>query len=214
MKATRYGQVAERILNLINNNVLKAGDKIPSIRQLSQELNVSINTVKEAYWRLEAQNHIVAVPQSGFYVKKQSPEGLEKNTVDPSQMDPQEVSFCQIYGAFQDMGQCTPGVSLGIAALNPEFWPTAKMGQFFQEALRYQENETYNYLMSPGYMPLREQIARFGLSSGLDLSPEDFIITNGCHEAVFLALMVLCKPGDSVVLESPIYFNLLQLFEQ
>jgi len=214
MKATRYGQVAERILNLINNNVLKAGDKIPSIRQLSQELNVSINTVKEAYWRLEAQNHIVAVPQSGFYVKKQSPEGLEKNTVDPSQMDPQEVSFCQIYGAFQDMGQCTPGVSLGIAALNPEFWPTAKMGQFFQEALRYQENETYNYLMSPGYMPLREQIARFGLSSGLDLSPEDFIITNGCHEAVFLALMVLCKPGDSVVFESPIYFNLLQLFEQ
>jgi len=72
MKPTRYGQVAERILNLINNGVLKQGEKIPSIRQLSQELNVSINTVKEAYWKLERQNYIIAVPQSGFYVQKQS----------------------------------------------------------------------------------------------------------------------------------------------
>lgn len=75
-------------------------------------------------------------------------------------------------------------------------------------------NESYNYLMPPGYLPLREQIARLGLSGGLDLSPEEIIITNGCHEAVFLALMAVCRPGDTVVLESPIYFNLLQLLEQ
>jgi DNA-binding transcriptional MocR family regulator len=68
--------------------------------------------------------------------------------------------------------------------------------------------------MSPGYLQLRKQIARIGLSCGLDLSPDEIIITNGCHEAVFLALMVLCKPGDSVVFESPMYFNLLQLLEQ
>ena len=214
MKPTRYGQVAERILNLINNGVLKEGEKIPSIRQLSRELNVSINTVKEAYWKLERHNYIVAVPQSGFYVQKQSSDTLAKEEIDPSRLDPQKVSLCHIYGAFQNMGQCTPEVSLGIATLNPEFWPTQRMGRYFQEAMRYQEKESYNYIMSPGYSQLREQIARSGLSCGLDLSPDEIIITNGCHEAVFLALMVLCKPGDSVVFESPMYFNLLQLFEQ
>ena len=214
MKITRYGQVAERILNLINNGVLKEGEKIPSIRQLSQELNVSINTVKEAYWKLERENHIVAVPQSGFYVQKQFSDTSPKEEIDPSRLDPQEVSLCHIYGAFQNMGQCTPEVSLGIATLNPEFWPTQKMGRYFQEAMRYQEKESYNYIMSPGYSQLREQIARLGLSCGLDLSPDEIIITNGCHEAVFLALMALCKPGDSVVFESPMYFNLLQLLEQ
>jgi DNA-binding transcriptional MocR family regulator len=214
MKTTRYGQVAERILNLIHNRVLKEGEKIPSIRQLSQELGVSINTVKEAYWKLERENYIVAVPQSGFYVQKQFSDTSPKEEIDPSRLDPQEVSLCHIYGAFQNMGQCTPEVSLGIATLNPEFWPTQKMGRYFQEAIRYQENESYNYIMSPGYSQLREQIARSGLSCGLDLSPDDIIITNGCHEAVFLALMVLCKPGDSVVFESPMYFNLLQLFEE
>ena len=214
MKPTRYGQVAERILNLINNGVLKAGEKIPSIRQLSRELNVSINTVKEAYWKLERQNYIFAMPQSGFYVQKQSSDTPAKEEIDPSRLDPQEVSLCHICGAFQNMGQCTPEVSLGIATLNPEFWPTQKMGRYFQEVIRYQEKESYNYIMSPGYSQLREQIARLGLSSGLDLSPDEIIITNGCHEAVFLALMVLCKPGDSVVFESPMYFNLLQLLEQ
>jgi DNA-binding transcriptional MocR family regulator len=137
-----------------------------------------------------------------------------KEEIDPSRLDPQEVSLCHIYGVFQNMGLCTPEVSLGIATLNPEFWPTHKMGRYFQEAMRYQEKESYNYIMSPGYLQLREQIARLGLSCGLDLSPDEIIITNGCHEAVFLALMVLCKPGDSVVFESPMYFNLLQLLQQ
>ena len=81
MKPTRYGQVAERILNLIHNGVLKKGEKIPSIRQLSQELNVSINTVKEAYWKLERQNYIVAVPQSGFTSKEPVTVISPENTV-------------------------------------------------------------------------------------------------------------------------------------
>ena len=214
MKETLYGQVAEKILNLIHNGVLKEGDKIPSIRQLSRELNVSINTVKEAYWKLERQNYIVAVPQSGFYVKKRPADSSPREVIDPSRLDPQEVSLCRIYGAFQNMGQCTPEVSLGIATLNPEFWPTQKMGRFFQEAMRYQADESSNYIMPPGYKQLREQIARQGLSCGMDLSPDDIIVTNGCHEAIFLALMVLCKPGDSVVFESPIYFNMFQLLQQ
>ncbi len=214
MKATRYEQVAERILGLIHNGVLKEGDKVPSIRQLSQELRVSVNTVKEAYWKLESQNHITAVPQSGFYVKPRTDSSGTRLDTNPSLLDPQKVSLCRIYGSYQNNGRCTPEISLSIASLNPQFWPTEKMGRFFQETLRHQELESYNYLMTPGYGNLREQIARWSITCGLTLSPDEIVITNGCHEAVFLALMVLCQPGDTVVLESPIYFNLLHLLEQ
>ena len=214
MKMNRYDQVAEQILHLIQNGVLKQGEKIPSLRQLSQELNVSVNTVKEAYWKLESQNHIYAVPQSGYYVKKQWQPPAAPAEFDPSNLDPKQVSICHIYGAFQNMGRCTPEISLGIATLNPKFWPTDRMNQFFQKAMRERELETYNYLMPPGYLTLRRQIARLGIASGQDLSPDEIVITNGCHEAVFLSLMVLCKPGDTVVLESPVYFSLLQLLEQ
>ena len=213
MKNTRYEQVAERILGLINNGVWKAGEKIPSIRQLSSELGVSVNTVKEAYWLLESRNHIAAVPQSGFYVSRQSAGSTDRQAPDPRLLDPQKVSLCQIYGAFLDMGRATPESSLGIADLNSELWPKKKLGRYFQEAVRYNQNEAYNYLMTPGYGPLREQIARIGLSSGLELSPDELIVTNGCQEAIFLAFMALCKPGDSVALESPMYFNLLKLLQ-
>ena len=88
------------------------------------------------------------------------------------------------------------------------------MGRFIQEAVRDNENEAFDYLMPPGHSMLREQIARWGISSGENLAPEDIVITNGCHEAIFLSLMAVCRPGDAVVFESPIYFNLLQLLRQ
>ncbi len=209
----RNEMVAERILNLIRKGVLKQGDKIPSIRQLSRELHVSINTVKDAYWKLESRNYIVAVPQSGFYVKRQPAFNAPQDSDDPHHLDPQDVSLCRIYGAFQNLGQCTPEISLAIAELAPDLRPTAKLGRFFQQALRDQEMESFSYLMTPGHLELREQIARLGLSCDLDLSPEEIVITNGCHEAIFLALMAVCQPGDTVVLESPVYFNLLQLLQ-
>jgi DNA-binding transcriptional MocR family regulator len=213
MKITRYEQVAEKILGLIKSGVLKEGDRIPSMRQLAADLGVSVNTVKEAYWTLEKNNHIEAVPQSGFYVKKRAREH-EPVLLDPSQMDPQQVGLCQIYGAFQYSGKYSPELNLGISNLHPDFWPVEKLEKCMQEAIRYHDLDSFSYIMSPGYPELRKQIARLGLSGGMDLNPEEIIITNGCHEAIFLTLMTVCKPGDTVVYESPIYFSSLQLLQR
>lgn len=220
MKQKRYEHVADKIVTLIQNGALKEGDKIPSLRQLSRDLSLSVNTIKEAYWKLEDKNYIVAVPQSGFYVKKQSALGMAPvdtvpaETIKPQMLDPQTVGFCQVYAAFQERTGRQPKVNLGIAGLDPDFWPGEKVGRFFAEAVKSSEQDAFNYIMPPGYLPLRQQIARQGLATGLDLSPEEIIITSGCNEAVFLSLMVLCKPGDAVVFESPIYFSLLQLLKQ
>lgn len=213
-KKTRYQQVADRIRHLIENGGLREGDRIPSLRRMSDELHVSINTVKEAYWRLENQNHITAVPQSGYYVKKPPILSLEHTQVDPRQLDPQEVSLCQIFGAFQNAGQCTPEIRLAVAHLDPDFWPVDTFGRYFQEAARSQAAEAFTYLVSPGSRALREQIAQQGLFCGLDIAPDEVVITNGCQEAIFLALMTICEPGDTVVLESPVYFSLLNLLQQ
>ena len=210
----RYEQVAQHILHLIENGVLKEGDRVPSLRGLSAQMGVSVNTVKEAYWRLENRNHIVAVPQSGFYVRKQPILCNTPAAVDPAQLDPQEITLCQIFGAYQDAGQCTPEIQLAVAHIDKDFWPSETLGRYYQDAIRHDAETAFTYLISPGNRPLREQVARQGLSSGLDISPEDVVITNGCQEAIFLSLMAVCEPGDTVVLESPIYFSLLDLLRQ
>ncbi len=60
---------------------------------------------------------------------------------------------------------------------------------------------------------LRKQIAQRLLLSGCTLSPDQIVITSGCVEAVVLSLRTLCRPGDAVAIETPVYFNFLQLIE-
>ncbi len=214
MKTTQYEKIADRILKLIESGTLKNGDRLPSVRSLSQELNVSVNTVKDAYWMLENQNYIYAVPQSGFFVKDNPDFKCITKKIDPSELDPRIMNFCQVYGAFQDGENFTPEINLGISNLNHELWPLQRFNKFINDALKYNELESYSYLMSPGFYELRKQIARISLSSGMDITPEDVVITNGCHEAVFLALMTVCSAGDTIVLESPLYFSALELIDR
>jgi len=213
-KMTRYEEVSRRICHLIENGVFKEGDRLPSLRRMSEEMKVSINTVKEAYWRLEDQHQITAVPQSGYYVRKRPELTPAPPLVDPTTLDPQEITLCQIFGAFQDVGRSTPEIRLALGHLDAASWPAKTFGRYFHEAARNRPEEAFTYLFAPGSRSLREQIARQGVACGLDIGPDDVVITNGCQEALFLALMTLCEAGDTVVLESPIYFSLINLLQQ
>src|SRR5438128_9199746 len=64
-----YKQVALRIAELIEHGTLRAGERVPSVRRCSQQQNVSIATVMQAYRLLESRGVIEARPQSGYYVR-------------------------------------------------------------------------------------------------------------------------------------------------
>src|SRR5689334_10954618 len=68
-----YEVVAGRISCLIEGGTFRTGDRLPSVRSLSRQLQVSINTVMEAYTLLEDRRLIEARPQSGFYVRGRLP---------------------------------------------------------------------------------------------------------------------------------------------
>src|SRR5437879_5810262 len=64
-----YKQVALRIAELIEHGTLRPGERIPSVRELSEREEVSIATVMQAYRVLESRGLIEARPQSGYYVR-------------------------------------------------------------------------------------------------------------------------------------------------
>src|SRR5678815_264879 len=64
-----YEQVADHIVKLIDKGTLQPGERLPSIRKLSGQMDVSISTVLQAYMVLEGKDWIEAKPQSGFYVR-------------------------------------------------------------------------------------------------------------------------------------------------
>ena len=63
-----YIKIANSLEQQINNDTLKVGDKLPSIRMICRQHGVSMSTAQFAYYELEAKSLIEPRPQSGFYV--------------------------------------------------------------------------------------------------------------------------------------------------
>src|SRR5512138_3582442 len=64
-----YLQVASGLEKMIADDVLKIGDKLPSVRMLSEEYGISMGTAFQAYYHLEGKGLIESRPKSGYYVR-------------------------------------------------------------------------------------------------------------------------------------------------
>lgn len=210
----KYIAVANRVSCLIEDETLKEGDKLPSIRSMSQDFGVSINTVKEAYLYLENCNYILSKPGSGFYVNNLNREFPKTNPPKEVELDPIKTSLCKIYSNQIVDGKADPGSELAISSMDRELWPKQKISDALNDALRFKGDIALNYCMPPGYLPLREQIAIHSIKGGVSVNPDDIIITSGCTDGLTLALATLCKPGDTIAIESPMYFNFIQICKE
>lgn len=73
-----YKQVTDQIKDAIARETLKPGDKLPSIRELSIALKISIITTKRAYSDLENEGYIITRPGLGSYVADIDKEKLRE----------------------------------------------------------------------------------------------------------------------------------------
>src|SRR6476469_1201613 len=64
-----YMQMATGLEKMIADDVLKIGDKLPSVRVLSDEYGISMGTAFQAYYHLEGKGLIESRPKSGYYVR-------------------------------------------------------------------------------------------------------------------------------------------------
>ncbi|WP_313804280.1 winged helix-turn-helix domain-containing protein [Cytobacillus sp.] len=65
---TKYQEIMKEILNRISDGRFNPGDKLPSIRSLSDEFDCSLNTIVKAYSEMEKEHKIYSVPKSGYYL--------------------------------------------------------------------------------------------------------------------------------------------------
>ncbi|KGE70806.1 aminotransferase-like domain-containing protein [Spirochaeta lutea] len=207
----KYRQAAEYIENLINKGSLKPGDAIPSLRTLASTLGIGLNTVRDAYWDLERRGIIITLPQSGHYVRSRE-KALKPSTTAISH--PTEVSLCRIYDQHVNRVKSGASAALSIVQLDSQLWPSWKsMVRWAGQLPGISEQRLLEYAMAPGLPVLQKALARQFSLWGLAVEPETILITGGCNEAISLTLGLLCKPGDVVVVESPLYFAFLSLLK-
>ncbi len=212
-KNLRYQEVADRLAELIRRGTYSPGDRIPSVRQMSQQQGVSISTVLQAYLQLENSGLIEARPQSGYYVRARLVDRLPEPEMSSPGRDPSQVSLHELVMMIMRDSANPNLVQLGAVLPNPDYLPIQKINRIITDLLRSQAVNSHEYQFPPGLDALRVQIARRAINYGCSLSPNDILITSGAVEAVDLCLLAVCSPGDIVAIESPMYFGTLQTLE-
>jgi DNA-binding transcriptional MocR family regulator len=204
-----YAQLAAAIENQIDTGAFGPGDRIPSIRRLREQFGVSISTVLEALRLLEDRGLVRSQPQSGYFVR---PAATSRREPDPSAPSPDARRIDASMAVRLNLGIGNPQrPTLGAAVQGPELMPITALNRLMGQALRLQPTACHSYDAPPGSLVLRQAIAQRGGDAGYVVSPDDLVITSGAKEAVYLSVRAVTRPGDTVAIESPAYYALLEV---
>ncbi|QAR32015.1 PLP-dependent aminotransferase family protein [Geovibrio thiophilus] len=207
----KYEEVQSLIKKIISENGLKTGDKVPSIRKMSTDAGLSVSTIMKAYVELERQGVLESRPQSGFYVSADnsipSLEISAEKKITVARVD----KFSMIYNVCNAMADRSL-IQFGGASPCLSMLPSAELAKTMKHILNH--NPDFNsFEIFRGNAQLRSCISMQMLSAGLEISPNEIIITTGATESLSHILRVVAKPGDCIAVESPLHFGHLHALE-
>ena len=209
-----FEQVAEAVRALIAARSLVAGDRAPSLRATARHLGVSVATVVRAYEELEREGRLEARVRSGYFVTAPA------HAMPPSRRRlPPRVPTARPVRTGEHADEIIesarlPGV-VPFAVANPgaELLPSKALGRALRAVAAGSPAALLDYAPLAGEPALRQEIAARASRLGAPVAAADVIVTAGATEALALALRVVTRAGDTVVVESPVYFSLLRLLE-
>ncbi|HZY37719.1 MAG TPA: PLP-dependent aminotransferase family protein [Mucilaginibacter sp.] len=203
-----YQQIADRLASQIKLQLLKTGDKLPSVRALSHEQGISLSTAYKAYVQLEIKGLIEARPKSGYYVRYTPARSLDQHKPEKTVKETKKLTLDEMISLVYRNYSSESIIRLSRSAPALSLVPQAKLNKSMIEAIRRSADSCINYDSIQGNENLRKQIARFAFSWGGNISADDVITTQGCMEALGFCLRAVTKPGDTVAIESPTYFGI------
>ena len=103
-------------------------------------------------------------------------------------------------------------ISLAGGLPSPDTFPVEAMREATARVLRDQPREALQYAASEGFPPLREWVAEHLGEQGMQVDPEQVLITTGSQQGLDLVGKVLIDTGSTVAVEAPTYLGALQAF--
>lgn len=211
-----YLQIRDRLRRLIQSGTLPPGQRLPSIRSLANTLQVARLTVIEAYSVLEADSLIYARQGSGYFVSHQTAPTPRLGTAFPSLQDaivPDKDGggFCDRFLASIQV-QSQTGIT-DFSSGFPRPWGLQDLQKIARRAVTEAGDTLFRYGFPGGQPILQQQIAQMLVQQGLDIAPEQLILTNGSQQGLSLAMRHYVQAGDRVIVEAPTYHGALAILE-
>ncbi|MGO2010093.1 MAG: PLP-dependent aminotransferase family protein [Vreelandella alkaliphila] len=209
---TRYEEVACILRERIEHGIYRVGDRLPSIRAVCQELDVSISTAQEAYRQLMDVSLIESRPKSGYFVLPSRVPAVLPSVSRPAQC-PLDVSqwdqVLELVATERDDSR----LLLGRGVPNLAYETLKPLSKILAGLHRKNDLNGFNYDKLSGSPELRQQVARLAIASGCLLHPDDIMVTTGCQEALSIALRTLTQPGDVVAVDSPSFYGTMHILK-
>lgn len=211
-KLPLHRQLYEALRRAILDGKLTAGERLPSSRELTQDLNLSRNTVVAALSQLAVEGYLVSHVGSGTFVNDSVPRAAARR---PSAQHGHGMmlsrrgqalasSFCATQLEIQPF---TPGIADFSA------FPVALWQRLQNKHWRMTYPDMLDYSYSGGYAPLRRSVADYlRVFRSVPLEVEQVIITSGTQQSMDLCAQLLADHNDTVWLEDPAYWGAVKAF--
>jgi DNA-binding transcriptional MocR family regulator len=209
MAGNRTSEVMAAIRSRVAGRVLLPSERLPSIRGFASTMGVSASTVVEAYDRLVAEGLIRAVRGSGFYVSSSAspPLALVENLSPKARMiDPFWVSRQSLDA---EKGVLKPGCGW----LPADWMPNEALRRAIRSLAHSDEETLAYYGGTRGSLALRKLLLSRMMDEGIQAGPDHLMLTNTGTQALDLVCRFLLRPGDTVLVDDPCYFNFQALLK-
>lgn len=205
---SRTATIMHNIRDRIAARTLTPGERLPSIRRFAATMSVSPSTVVEAYDRLVAEGVIRSRPGSGFFVADAlAPLSLARTgpSLDRA-IDPLWVSR-------QSLDAAAGSLKPGCGWLPADWMPEAALRRALRAMARAEDALLSDYGATLGAPGLRRHLARQMADQGLTVEADQILLTPSGTQAIDLICRFLLRPGDTVLVDDPCYFNFQALLK-
>jgi DNA-binding transcriptional MocR family regulator len=209
----KFQEIADELTTLIDKRLLRFGDRVPSVRSAAHKHHVSPGTAIHAYRDLEARGLIESRARSGYFVCGRGPRRLAEPTPFKAIRNSTPVDVNDLIFDFFEAIKEGAVIQFGSAFVNPELFPIEEMSRAGAAAARALKPAAIFEDLPPGNPELRRRIALRYLDIGSVVAADGIVITTGALEAISLCLRAVTRPGDTVAIETPTFFPILQMLE-
>ena len=202
-ETTRVEALMGAIRAKIANRALSPGARLPSIRRFAATMNVSPSTVVEAYDRLEAEGVIRARRGSGFYVT-----GADLPPMTLAGMGPAREPTVDPFWVSRQSLDADPSIlKPGCGWLPADWMPNAALRKGLRALGRADDAPLSDYGTTRGSLALRRLLLGRFAEEGIAATADQIILTPSGTQAIDLICRLLLRPGDTVLVDDPCYFN-------
>ncbi|WHY98537.1 PLP-dependent aminotransferase family protein [Peribacillus simplex] len=200
------------IIDHIRSGLLQEGEQLPSVRDLSKQLGVSLVTIVKAYKKLEEENFVKSVQGKGTFVNSETQGRVDtqQNMLSFNwQLSVQDYLPRSQFAQFHFVPE---KIHLSSSMIDPGLLPN----RYLEREINQVISENPKLLSQYGSIQGDEQL-RFAMHEylkGLEVptSPENILVTSGSQQGIDLVARTFVGPGDVVVMEAPTYPGAIDVF--